>query len=161
MEKIMKTEELINLIDLYFDGELEKGKEVLLFTSLGLDEQAREYFKKVNQLQSVVANSSENYPQRLDEKILLKLDKLESRTSGTNITHKVFTAIVYSFSIILLAASIFFYSKSEEYKVQFYDLTREVKKQNEQINLLMNALPQVDVQGSYVKIKEVVVTPQS
>ena len=157
----MKTEELINMIDLYFDGELDKGKEAILFTSLGLDDEAREHFKKMNQLQATVANSYEEFPQALDDRILLKLDKLESKTAGSNISYKIFTAITYSFSIILLAASIFFYSKSEEYKVQFYDLTREVKKQNEQINLLMNALPQVDVQGSYVKIKEVVVTPQS
>ena len=157
----MKTEELINLIDLYFDGELEKGKEAILFTTLGTDEQAREYFKKMNNLQAAVANSSVEFPEELDEKILLKLGKSESQNSNRFSSSKVFTAFAYSFSIILLAASIFFYSESKEYKVQFYDLTREVKKQNEQINLLMNALPQVDVQGSYVKIKEVVVTPHS
>ncbi len=157
----MKTEELINMIDLYFDNELGKGKEPILFTSLGADEEAREYFKKMNLLQTTFHNAIDEYPESLDEKILLNIDKLENRTSPVNYKYKFFTAIAYSFSIILLAASIFFYSKSEEYKVQFNDLTREVRKQNEQINLLMNALPQVDVQGAYLKVKEVVVRPQS
>ena len=157
----MKTDELINLIDLYFDGELSKGKEPMLFTALGADQEAREYFKRMNSLQVTMLNDIQEFPQTLDEKILLKVDHIESKKTNTFYSNKVFTAIAYSFSIILLAASIFFYSESKEYKVQFYDLTREVKKQNEQINLLMNALPQVDVQGSYVKIKEVVVTPHS
>jgi hypothetical protein len=161
MERKMKTAELINLIDLYFDGELEKSREAILFTSLGADMDAREYFKKRNSLQAAMLNEMEEFPQSLDEKILMKLEKIESKRSNTFLSQKVFTAIAYSFSIILLASSIFYYSRSQEYKVQFYDLTREVRKQNEQINLLMNALPQVDVQGSYVKIKEVVVRPHS
>lgn len=157
----MNTINIKELIDLYFDNELEKGREAILFTSLGADEEAREYFKKMNLLQTSFQNAEEAFPALLDEKILLKIDKLEKRVTPVNYKYRFFSTIAYSFSIILLAASIFFYSKSEEYKVQFNDLTREVRKQNEQINLLMNALPQVDVQGSYLKVKEVVVRPQS
>ena len=62
----MKTQELINLIDLYFDGELEKGKEAILFTSLGADQDARDYFKKMNSLQTVMLNEMEEFPQSLD-----------------------------------------------------------------------------------------------
>lgn len=157
----MNNEDLIKLIDLYFDNELEKGKEALLFTSLGSSEEAREYFKKMNSLNAAIAATMQEFPQALEEKILGGISKQNQTSERSFTTHKVFTAIAYSFSIVLLALSIFFYSKSEEYKVQFVDLTREVKEQNQKINMLINALPQVDVQGQYVQVKEVLVTPQS
>lgn len=157
----MNNEDLIKLIDLYFDNELEKGKEALLFTSLGGNEEAREYFKKMNSMNASVAATMQEFPQALEEKILGGISKHYHNTEGSFTSQKVFTAIAYSFSIVLLALSIFFYSKSEEYKVQFVDLTREVKEQNQKINMLINALPQVDVQGQYVQVKEVLVTPQS
>jgi len=157
----MNNEDLIKLIDLYFDNELEKGKEALLFTSIGNNEEAREYFKKMNSLNAAAAGTMQEFPQALEEKILGGISKYNHNTERSFTSQKVFTAIAYSFSIVLLALSIFFYSKSEEYKVQFVDLTREVKEQNQKINMLINALPQVDVQGQYVQVKEVLVTPQS
>lgn len=157
----MTTENMINLIDLYFDNELAKGKEAILFTQLSTNEEAREYFKKMNKLNAAVAGTMEEFPQKLEEKIFAGISNQKTKQENGVFTHKFFTAIAYSFSIILLAFSIFFYSKSEEYKVQFFDLTREVKEQNMKINMLINALPQVDVQGQYVQVKEVLVTPQS
>lgn len=157
----MNTDELIKMIDLYFDNELEKAKEPVMFSLLSGDEDAREHFKKMNILKSGIAHTLEEFPSALDEKILRSVGSIQDKHTAAFINRKVFSVMTYSAAIILLILTIFFYNKTEEYKVQFYDLTREVKKQNEQINLLMNALPQVDVQGSYVKIKEVVVTPHS
>ena len=155
----MNNEDLIKLIDLYFDNELEKGKEAFLFTSLGGNEEAREHFKKMNSLNAAVAATMQEFPQALEEKILGGISIHNSNSEKSFTSQKVFTAIAYSFSIVLLALSIFFYSKSEEYKVQFFDLTREVKKQNDKLELIMNALPQVDVSGSYYKTKQIIVRP--
>jgi hypothetical protein len=157
----MKTEKLIELIDLYFDGELERGQEAILFTSLGADKEAREYFKKLNSLHSAISNSIDEFPQSLDYKILHNLEKIDSETSHTFFSRKVFTSIALSFSIILLAVSIFFYSKSEEYKVQLVDLTREVKQQNENILSIMNTLPEVEVRGAYIRMKMIRVNGES
>lgn len=157
----MTTENLMNLIDLYFDNELEKGKEAILFTQLGTNEEAREYFKKLNKLNAAVEETLDEFPQNLEERIFAGISRQSAKQESGFLNQKFFTAIAYSFSIVLLALSIFFYSKSEEYKVQFFDLTREVKEQNMKINMLINALPQVDVQGQYVQVKEVLVTPQS
>jgi len=156
----MNTEKLIELIDLYFDGELEQGKEAILFTSIGADQEAREYFKKMNCLHYAISNSMEEFPQSLDDKILYKLDKISSEPLHTFLSQKVFTSIAYSFSIILLAASIFFYSKSEEYKIQLVDLTREVKQQNENILSIMNTLPELEVKGTYIRMKMIRVKGQ-
>lgn len=155
----MDTNEIIIMIDLYFDRELEKGKEALMFSMLSQDAEAREHFKKVNALKGVFATSTEQFPLSLDEKILRSVSSINEKQSAFFINKKVFSAITYSVTVILLILTMFFYSKSEEYKVQFFDLTREVKKQNDKLELLMNALPQVDVSGSYYRTKQIIVRP--
>jgi hypothetical protein len=155
----MNTNEIISMIDFYFDGELEKGKEPVMFSLLSQDAEAREHFKKMNALKSVFSTSAEQFPTSLDEKILRSVSNLNEKQTVFFINKKVFSAITYSASVILLILTIFFYSKSEEYKVQFFDLTREVKKQNDKLELLMNALPQVDVSGSYFRTKQIIVRP--
>ncbi len=157
----MNTNEIISMIDFYFDGELEKGKEPLMFSLLSQDAEAREHFKKMNALKSMFAASAEQFPSTLDEKILRSVSGLNERQSAFFINKKVFSAITYSVTVILLILTMFFYSKSEEYKVQFFDLTREVKKQNDKLELLMNALPQVDVSGSYYRTKQITVRPNT
>jgi hypothetical protein len=157
----MNTNEIISMIDLYFDGELEKGKEPVMFTVLAQDLEAREHFKKMNMLKNIFSTSVEQFPSSLDEKILRSVGSLNEKQTTFLINKKVFSVITYSVTVILLILTMFFYSKSEEYKVQFFDLTREVKKQNDKLELLMNALPQVDVSGSYYRIKQIIVRPNS
>ena len=48
----MTTNELIQMIDEYFDGELENGEETILFISLSKNEEARNYFKRQHILKS-------------------------------------------------------------------------------------------------------------
>jgi hypothetical protein len=156
----MKTNELINMIDNYFDGELEKGKEPIMFTSLALDEEAREHFKKMNLLITGIMQTMEEFPSSLDEKILRSVGSIQEKHTSAFINKKVFYVITYSATIVLLILTIFFYSKTEEYKVQFYDLTREVKNQNDKIELLMNTLPEVEVTGGYLRTKQIIVTPK-
>jgi len=155
----MNTEDLKTMIDLYFDGELDKGKEPVMFSLLSQDSAAREHFKKMNLLKNVFSTSMEQFPSSLDEKILRSVSGLNEKQTAFFINKKVFSAITYSVTIILLILTMFFYSKSEEYKVQFFDLTREIKKQNDKLELLMNALPQVDVSGSYFRTKQIIVRP--
>jgi len=153
----MNRKELETMIDLYFDGELEKGKEPILFTLLAQDIEGREYFKKLNALKSSLTDTMEEFPSKLDEKILRSVGKLNERQTTTFINRKVFNAVTYAFTAILLILTIFFYSRSEDYKTQFADLTREVKQQNEKLELLMNALPTVEVTGAYLRTKQIIV----
>ncbi len=157
----MSSNENIAMVDLYFDGELEKGKEAFMFTMLSQDYEAREYFKKINIIKSSLNSIVEDFPAELDKKILLSVKNIGEKDKFFFHGKKYLTAAVYAASIIFLLLTIFFYSKSEEYKVQFADLTREVKKQNEKLELLMNALPPVDVYGSYYRTKQITVRPNS
>ncbi len=156
----MNTDELIKMIDLYFDNELEKAKEPVMFSLLSGDEDAREHFKKMNILKSGIAHTLEEFPSALDEKILRSVGSIQDKHTAAFINKKVFSVITYSAAIILLILTIFFYQKTEDYKVQFYDLTREVKKQNDKIELLMNTLPEVEVTGGYLRTKQILVTPK-
>lgn len=157
----MKTEELINMIELYFDNELDKNKEVIMFTFLSANEEAREYFKKMNMLQNIVSSSIVEFPESAERKLFKEIEKRNNH-EGKNIFYKkVSSTIAFAMSVVLLAVSIFFYSRSEEYKTQFVGLTREVNEQKQKIDLLINSLPPVEVQGTYFRVKTVVVTPQS
>jgi len=155
----MTRKEMETMINLYFDGELEKGKEPIMFTMLSQDLEGREYFKKLNALKSGLTNSVEEFPGKLDEKILRSIEKIEGKQTETFIYRKVFNAVTYSFTVILLILTIIFYSRSEDYKIQFSDLTREVKKQNDKLELIMNAIPPVEVTGAYLRTKQIVVRP--
>jgi len=155
----MNRKEIESMIDLYFDGELEKGREPILFTLLSQDVEGRDYFKKLNALKSGVADTMEIFPGKLDEKILRSIGQLNERQTTTFINRKVFNAVTYAFTAILLILTIFFYSRAEDYKTQFADLTREVKQQNEKLELLMNALPTVEVTGAYLRTKQIIVKP--
>ena len=155
----MSTEDLKTMINLYFDDELEKSKEPILFSMLSQDSEAREYFKKLNALKNGIEKTIEVFPNTLDEKILHSVGKLNETQTVLFINKKVFSAITYSVTIILLILTVFFYSQSEEYKVRLFDLTREVKKQNDRLELIMNAMPQVEVTGGYVRTKQIVVRP--
>jgi len=149
----------IAMIDLYFDGELDKGKEVIMFSILSRDYEAREYFKKLNALKAGLAAAADEFPAELDQKILHAVGGLNEKKENFFTNRKIFSAAAYSVSLLLLILTIFFYSRSEEYKVQFADLTREVKKQNDRLELIMNALPQVDVSGSYYRTQQIIVRP--
>lgn len=64
----MSTEKVKEIINQYFDNELNKSEEIFLFTQLSQNEEARNYFKEMNLLNSVIKEGVEEFPQNLDEK---------------------------------------------------------------------------------------------
>ena len=66
----MSENKLLEMINLYFDGELEKSKEVNLFTLLASDQTARDYFKQLSVIRNAVDDSTEVFPSDLEERIL-------------------------------------------------------------------------------------------
>jgi hypothetical protein len=123
----MKSDDLIEEINLYFDGELEKGKEPALFVLLSGNEEARKYFKKMNFLKTGIINSVTEFPEDLDARIL------RSASDSINVVFshiKFFIAALSVAAILLLVSTWIFYSKSEEYKVRLVNLTREVNEKD-------------------------------
>ena len=63
----MDDEKILEMINKYFDGELEKGEEMLLFTRLSSSDEGRKYFKQLNRIRSAVDDSIEEFPEELEE----------------------------------------------------------------------------------------------
>ena len=57
----MSTEQIKELINRYFDNQLEKSEEVFMFTQLSQEEGAREYFKQMNVLSESIKNTFEGW----------------------------------------------------------------------------------------------------
>ena len=144
----MNTQEIKSIINQYFDNELTKNEEVILFTQLSKNEEARNYFKEMNLLRTVTENSIEEYPDKLDEKIFSQLKAEDKTVYPKHNYSRIFAVISYALAIVLLALSIFFYTESIQYKNKLELTNYQVKQQNEMIQVLFNSLPQAEVRGT-------------
>lgn len=154
----MNTQEIKNIINQYFDNELTKAEEVILFTQLSEDEDAREYFKQMNLLRNVTDASSKDYPQYLDAKILSNIQIEETPKINNWFSKNIFSAISYAVALVLLALSIFFYTESLQYRNMLKLTNQQVEQQNKLIQVLYNTLPPTIVTE---KVKnEIIITPQ-
>lgn len=154
----MSTNEIENIINQYFDNELSKAEEVILFTQLSQDDEAREYFKNLNLLKTTTEQSIEKYPESLDQKIFSQLKREDVSVKKTWNRSSMFTAVSYGFALILLAFSIFFYTESLQYRNKLDVTNMQVKQQNQLIQVLYNTLPQAEVVEKVEN--EIIVTSQ-
>ena len=154
----MSTENIKEIINQYFDNELTKSEEVILFTQLSQDENAREYFKEMNLLKTVVDESLEEYPQKLDDKIYAKL-KTETNIIAPNKSYKsVYNVVGLALGLILLVLTLFFYNETLQYKNKLELTYQQVYHQNQMIQVLFNTLPQAEVRGTLENT--IIVTPR-
>ena len=152
----MKTEEIKNIISQYFDNELTKAEEVILFTQLSQNDEARNYFKEMNLLNSVMEETQNEFPSKLDERIFSKIKNEGQRIVPQKYTNRIFHYVTYAFSIILLAISIYFYNESIQYRNKLDLSYQQVYQQNQMIQVLFNSLPQAEIRGKVEN--EIVVT---
>jgi hypothetical protein len=146
----MTTEEIKNKINEYFDGELKNGDDVLLFTQLSLNEEAREYFKEVNFIKTAVQESMEDIPLELEERIMYSLENASGKSRGSFSFRRTFSYLSAAAAIVLLILSLFFYIKNNEYSLKLESTIEQVKNQNQMIELLYNSLPAAEVQTKLV-----------
>ena len=143
----MNTEELKSMIQIYFDGELEKNKEPLLFTSLSRDEEARDYFKSMNFLKNVIEETEEEFPQGLEERIFYSLKKKETRSISGFFNLSITRIISYSIAIILIVINIYLLGRIDSYSDKMNAVQTVVQNQNQMIELLFNSLPATEVKA--------------
>jgi len=154
----MSTEEIKNIINQYFDNELTKGEEAILFTQLSRNDVARDYFKEMNLLKTVVEESAENYPEKLDTQIFSQIKREDNSVRIISNRSRIFTAFSYGFALVLLALSFFFYNESIQYREKLELTSQQVYKQNQMIHVLFNSLPQTEIRAEYAN--EIIVTPK-
>lgn len=143
----MNIIELKELIDRYYENELDKTEELTLFTALAVNEEGREYFKVVNLIKSSIIADLSDFPEELDERILTVIGSTEqeekSKFSGSYL--QVFS---YAAAIVILIASAFLYSEFTAYKSELQILDAKLKKQNQTIEMLYNSYPVITVKPS-------------
>ena len=143
----MNTEELKSMIQLYFDGELERNKESLIFTSLSKDEEARDYFKSMNLIKNVIEETEEEFPQELEERIFYSLKKKGVKSISGFFNLPVTKIISYSIAIILIIINIYLLGRIDSYSDKMSAVQTVVQNQNQMIELLFNSLPATEVKA--------------
>ena len=135
------------LINRYFDNELDKSEEVFLFTQLSQMEEAREYFKQMNVLSENMKNTFEEFPLGLEE------DILRTTVSGIEKEKKfpfnLTTVIGYVFSVVLLIISLLVYTESIEYKKDIEMSIQQLNHQNKMIEMLFHSLPPTEIKAKF------------
>ena len=139
--------EIGDLIDLYFDGELEKGKESVLFALLSQDEEARNYFKQMNALKTNIPFTMEEVPFNLEKKILYTVAEKNSKPLFNFGRGTVLSFASYAVTVILLILTILFFVQSNNYKNKIETVSKQIEDRNKEILLLLNSLPSVQVES--------------
>ncbi len=146
----MSTDDIKKLINEYFDDEMKKEEEVFLFTTLSQDEEAREYFKKMNLLKSSLDEVKENFPLELEERIYYSLDDKVQKEKNFFNFRNLFQMAYYSIAIILLVISIVLFFRVEEYKKDMDNAVNIISAKSETIELLLqNTLPTTEVKAKF------------
>ena len=145
----MSDNNLLEMINIYFDGELEKNKEITLFSLLANDQSARDYFKQLSVIRNAVDNSVEELPSDLEERILRSVGSKISTRAGFFSHIKIFSAISYAAAMILLFLSGYLFFKVSSYQERVDNLSQQMTIQSKTIQMLYNSLPGVEVRATY------------
>ncbi|HEX9251477.1 MAG TPA: hypothetical protein VF870_04505 [Ignavibacteriaceae bacterium] len=155
----MSENKLLEMINLYFDGELEKSKEVYLITLLASHQTARDYFKQLSVIRNAVDNSAEDFPAELEERILRSVGSKASKKTGIFSKVKTFSAISYAAALILLFLSSYLFFKVSNYQERVDNLSEQMMMQTKTIQMLYNSLPGIEVRATYDN--EIIIKPNS
>ena len=154
----MDDEKTLEMVNKYFDGELQKGEEMFLFTRLSSSDEGRKYFKQLNRIRSAVDDSIEEFPEELEEDILRSISKASAKKSGFFTTHTIVTSISYAVALILIIISGYLLSEVKGYQDKVEKLSGRMIKQSQTIEMLYNSLPEIQVKAS--SNNEIIVKPK-
>ena len=135
------------MIQLYVDGELEKEKESYVFTHLSGCDECRLFFRTLNIISANI--HKEEFPNELENRIFNSISAKETKREN-RFFRKVFVrAVSYAVVLFLIAASIFLYQQTNNYKSIVEDMSQQIHSQAQTIDLLYNTLPPTVVQAKY------------
>ncbi|MCF6269468.1 MAG: hypothetical protein L3J41_07150 [Melioribacteraceae bacterium] len=151
----MSSEKIKELINRYFDNELDKEEEIFLFTQLSQVEEAREYFKQMNVLSENVKNTFVEFPPELEEDILnATVTGVENKKQFTFNLQSIFG---YAFSVVLLIISLIIYTQSIEYKKDIEMNIQQINQQNKILEMMFHSLPPVEVKAKFTN--DIIIRP--
>jgi hypothetical protein len=155
----MNENKILEMINLYFDGELAKSEEAKLFSLLASDQSARDYFKQLSVIRNAVDNSAEDFPAELEERILRSVGSKAAAKTGIFSNIKIFSAISYAAAFVLLFLSGYLFFKVSNYQERVDNLSEQMMMQTKTIQMLYNSLPGVEVRATFDN--EIIIKPNS
>ncbi|HSL90053.1 MAG TPA: hypothetical protein VK870_12185 [Ignavibacteriaceae bacterium] len=144
----MSENKITELINLYFDGELDKGRESFLFTELSQSPEGREYFKQLSRIKSSIDESLEDFPEELDERILRSVSRTSEKKSSFFNGHRIFAYVSYAVAVLLIVLSGYLFMKVSTYQEKVDNLSQQMNFQTKTIQMLFNSLPGFEVIGT-------------
>jgi predicted anti-sigma-YlaC factor YlaD len=135
------------LIQEFHDGELEKGKEPLIFTHLSQCSECRDFMKGLNQLNLFAQEEVKEFPARLDEKIYRSIEKTASKVNTNIFTRKIPAYISYALGIIIILIGYYLFNSINIYQKELHETALTMKEQKQQLQLIMNSLPEVQIRS--------------
>lgn len=144
MSNESKTIELINS---YFDGELEKNKEPILFSLLSDNQKARDYFKQLSVLRNELYNSQKEFPPELEERIFRSIQTKKSFSEHYRKFNFINT-LSYAIIFLLIILNIYLFIKTSAYQEKVESLSREIRIQANTIEMIYNSLPAVEIKSA-------------
>lgn len=140
-----KNSNLTELINAYFDGELSKKDEPALFSMMSADEEARDYFRNLHLLRSGVELSEEDFPDALDNKILMSIASKPVQQFRAGRFQQWMLPAAGAFAVVFALIAFFLMSELQSYRMSLAQLDEKIKTQNQTIEMLYNSFPVVTV----------------
>lgn len=135
----MLNNELREMIDLYFDNEMKKENETVLFEMLAQSTEAREYFSNLHRLSKEISAADIEFPAVLEEKIFNSLK--EKKNTGSFLNYRVTRVMAYAAVIVIIIAGLFIFNEASHYRKELITLNKKISNQNETIQQLYNSIP--------------------
>lgn len=144
----MLNNEIVNLINEYCDGELNPEQESYLFSILSANTEAREYFKRMNELKTYTASSKEDFPESLDNRILASIKKPSIAPVKVFKPVDVFSYLAYALVLLVVISGYIFFGKYSIQQEQLTTANETISRQRDLIQLItLNESEEVKVHG--------------
>ncbi len=141
----MNNKSITEIINAWFDGELNKSEEVNLFAILSVNEDARETFRQQSDLKNNFSFISEDFPDKLDERILGSIHETTTKRRKVFEPSNYPALFGYALSIVMIIISLFLVTELRTNRSGLNDLSVKVKEQEQTIKLMFNAYPTIVV----------------
>lgn len=136
------------IIDLYFDGELDKNSEVKLFDLLSRNENARDYFRNLNAMRDSVRKSTVEFPDELEERIFHSISRATESKKHIREAKSYFHIISYAAAAILLFISGYLFMKVNNYQERLETISNQLFIQSRTIDMLYNSYDDIVVRAN-------------
>jgi len=155
----MNCDEIKLMISEYLDNELPKQKEVFLFTHLSSCTNCREEFKQQDQIQHEVKIHQKEVSDKFEQRIYKSIQNREKTSAQRWITKPTPIFINYLLAIVIVLITIFsFYQLGSlrydlnNFQERYESALNRIQFQTQQINLMMNSMPAVQITGRPTKM---------